>query len=59
MSSQLLRVWLFASLIIGMDLERELTKALEETRSYMISDDVLRLRDEHGSVVAELKAGSS
>lgn len=43
----------------GMDLERELTKALEETRSYVTSDDILRLRDEHGSVVAELKAGSS
>jgi len=42
----------------GMDLERELAKALEETQSYEISHDLLRLRNEHGTVVAELKAGS-
>ncbi|MGB5221476.1 MAG: META domain-containing protein [Polyangiales bacterium] len=43
----------------GMDLERDFAKALEETQRYEVSDDVLRLRDEHGTVVAELKAGSS
>jgi putative lipoprotein len=43
----------------GMDLERDFAKALEETQRYEVLDDVLRLRDEHGTVVAELRAGSS
>lgn len=40
----------------GMDLEREVGKALDETRSYEISADVLRLHSEDGTVVAEFKA---
>ena len=43
----------------GMELEREFAKALEETKSCEVSDDVLQLRDEDGTVIAELKAGSS
>lgn len=43
----------------GMDLERDFAKALRETQRYEITEDALRLRDEHGTVVAELKAGSS
>jgi len=43
----------------GMELEREFAKALEETKSCEVSDDVLQLRDEDGAVIAELKAGSS
>ena len=40
----------------GMDLERELSKALEETRRYEISADALRLHREDGTIVAEFKA---
>ena len=40
----------------GMDLEREVGRALEETRSYEISADVLRLHSEDGTIVAEFKA---
>jgi putative lipoprotein len=40
----------------GMDLERELGKALEETRSYEISTDALRIHSEDGTIVAEFKA---
>ena len=43
----------------GMELEREFAKALEETKSCEVSDDVLQLRDEDGTVIAELKAESS
>lgn len=43
----------------GMELEREFAKALEETKSGEVSDDVLQLRDEDGTVIAELKAESS
>ena len=40
----------------GMELEREVAKVLAETRSYEVSGDVLRLHDESGAVLAELKA---
>ena len=40
----------------GMELERKVAKVLAETRSYEVSGDVLRLRDEGGAVLAELKA---
>jgi putative lipoprotein len=39
----------------GMDLEREVTKVLDETRSYEISGGTLRLRGQDGVVIAELK----
>jgi putative lipoprotein len=42
--------------IEGGELEREFAKALQETRSYDIAGDVLRLRDETGTVIAELRA---
>lgn len=40
----------------GMDLDREVTKALEATRSYQISGSTLRLMDEGGEAIAELEA---
>jgi putative lipoprotein len=40
----------------GMDLEHEVGKALEETRSYEISADALRLLSKDGTTVAEFKA---
>ncbi len=40
----------------GMDLEREVAQALEATKSHEISDGVLRLKNEDGTVVSEWKA---
>lgn len=42
--------------IEGEELEREFAEALQETRSYDIAGDVLRLRDGTGTVIAELRA---
>jgi putative lipoprotein len=40
----------------GEELERKLAKVLGETRAYEITGSVLRLRDEAGTVIAELAA---
>jgi putative lipoprotein len=40
----------------GMDLDREVSKALEATQSYQISGTTLRLMDEDGAAIAELEA---
>ena len=40
----------------GMDLEREVAKALEATKSYQLSGSMLRLMANDGAIIAELEA---